>query len=110
MLADVRLRRVSRRRNHSYDTYFYGFYLPLNFILIYWPIPLVFPYSPRVKEQHLSRWLESYGPELWAIFHIILALTLGFIIYWASLRCYQPRRFLWLPAILAMISLLIYGA
>lgn len=108
MFADVQLKRVSTRHKHRYDGFFWLFYLPLNLLLIYWPIPLAFPYTPNVKDKHLQRWQESYGPELWTLFHVLLIFLLGLVVFWCTRWYYRPSRFIWLPVILAFVSLLIY--
>ena len=108
MQANVQLKRVSRRRQKRPDAFFYLFYLPLNLLLVYWPIPLAFPYMPNIKDKNILRWQESYGPELWILFHVMLAIVLGLVVYWCARWCYRPSRFNWLPIILAFVSLLIY--
>lgn len=108
MLADVQLKRVRKSKRRRLDGFYYWFYLPLNFLLIYWPIPFIFPYQPEIKDKHWSRWQETNGPEMWLIFHLVLAAVVGMVVYWLARRCYRPSRFIWLPVILGCLSLLIY--
>jgi len=108
MQPNVQLKRVRRRQGPRYDRFFYWFYLPLNFLLIYWPIPFVFEFHPEVKEKFLYRWRDNNGPELWFLFHVMLAVLIGFIVFWSARQCYRPSRFIWLPVILGIISLFIY--
>lgn len=108
MLADVKLQRVSRRKKNRYDWFFFVCYFPLNLLLAYWPIPFVFPFAPSIKEQYLSEWHTSSRPELWALFHLILAILIGLVVFWLAQRCYRPNRFIWLPVLLTLASTLIY--
>lgn len=96
----------SRQRRHS-AFFFYCFYLPLNFGLLYAAFLTSFPWSPAIKEAHRSAWLESYGPELWFSFHMILAILLVTITFWLCKYCYHPKRFFWLPLALGVLSLLL---
>jgi hypothetical protein len=108
MLADVQLKRVRRKRRRRLDDFFFWFYLPLNFILIYWPFPFIFPYQPEIKDKHWFRWHESNGLEIWLTLHILLAAVIGYVVYLGASKCYRPRRFIWLPVGLGIISLFIY--
>ncbi|MFT3882597.1 MAG: hypothetical protein QM703_23460 [Gemmatales bacterium] len=108
MLADVHLKRVHKSKRRRLDDFFFLFYLPLNFFLIYWPIPFIFPYEPDIKDKHWFRWQETNGPEMWLVFHLLMAAVIGMVVYWSACKCYRPSHFLWLPVGLGIISLFLY--
>jgi len=108
MLADVQLKRVRSKKRRRFDGFFYWFYLPLNFVLIYWPFPFIFPYQPDIKDKHWFRWQEINGSEMWFIFHLFLAAVVGYAVYLGARKCYRPSRFIWLPVSLGFISLILY--
>jgi hypothetical protein len=105
----VRQKRSTRVPTETSNEWFFLLvYYPLNFCLIYWPLPLLFGYEPRIREAKSLLWQESSGKEKWLLFHVLLALLVATIVYWCARSFYRPNRFLILPIILAAISVLVY--
>jgi len=108
----VRLVRQKRSTTVPIETtnewFFVFVYLPLNFCLIYWPVPLILGYEPKLRETKSLIWRELYGPEKWYLFHALLALLIATIVYWCERSFYRPNRLFILPIILAIISVLAY--
>ena len=108
----VRLVRQKRQINASNETsnewFFLVVYFPLNFCLIYWPVPLLFGYEPRIREAKSVIWQQSYGTEKWYLFHALLVLLMVTIVYWCARSFYRPGRIFILPIIFAAISVLVY--
>src|SRR5262245_48032716 len=104
-----RLRQKAKLPSETRDELFFLFiYYPLNVLLIYWPVPLVVGYQPRINEKKFLRWEESLGPEKWFFFHVLLAFLLIVLIYWCARSCYHPKKLFILPISLAIISVVFY--
>jgi sterol desaturase/sphingolipid hydroxylase (fatty acid hydroxylase superfamily) len=103
------VRRSSSQRQRRDRHFFHLFYLPLNVLLLYATLTALFPWNPTINERHQYQWYQSYGPEWWAVLHVVLFMMSSYFGYMLAKKCYHPRRFLWLPIALGLCLIIIYG-
>src|SRR4051794_13983533 len=69
---------VVKRASHGDSTrkgrLFWLVYLALNFVLAYLPVILLIGFNPPVQKKRRFSWDMSLLPEVWFLFHLLVAL------------------------------------